>query len=105
VAGEVSFLRKIDANQPEIVKAFRQLGWVVAITSGLGNGFPDLVVSKRSVTAVVEIKDGSQPPSKRELTPKEKHFRDSWPGLYAKVESIADVVAFDRLWNIVQRET
>jgi hypothetical protein len=91
------FAHRTDANQPEIVDAFRQLGWVVAITSGVGNGFPDLVVSKRSVTAVVEIKDGSQPPSKRDLTPKEKEFRDSWRGLYAKVESVRDVIAFNRI--------
>lgn len=97
VGGVRLFAHRTDANQTEIVSAFRRLGWFVAITSALGEGFPDLVIAKRRVTAVVEIKDGSKPPSERKLTEKEKHFRDSWPGLYAKVENVVDVLAFDRL--------
>jgi hypothetical protein len=68
--GEVIFPRRIDANQPEIVKAFRQLGCEVAITSNLGHGFPDLIVGKpkRQKVVLVEVKDGSKPPSARKLT-------------------------------------
>lgn len=37
---------KTDDNQKEIVAAFRRLGFTVAVTSALGQGFPDLVVGK-----------------------------------------------------------
>jgi hypothetical protein len=90
----MSFLRKVDANQPEIVKAFRQLGCEVAITSRLGQGFPDLIVGKPKLRKMlmVEIKDGAKPPSARKLTEDEQKFRDAWAGSYAVVESIPDVV-------------
>lgn len=86
--------RRIDANQPEIVKAFRQLGCRVHVTSSLGGGFPDLVVGRpdRQKVVLVEVKDASKPPSARELTEDEKKFRDAWRGSYAVVGDIPDVV-------------
>ena len=74
--------KKIDANQGEIVDYLRAAGWSVFVTSAVGNGFPDLVVSRAGFTAVVEVKDGSKPASKRKLTPKEQAFVDNWPGAY-----------------------
>lgn len=73
---------KVDANQAEIVQTFRDLGARVAITSSVGDGFPDLVVQYRNQsvmwrgieTALVEIKDGSKPPSRRKLTPEQEKF-------------------------------
>ena len=38
---------KVDANQPETVAYLRKLGYHVAHTHTVGNGFPDFVVSKR----------------------------------------------------------
>ena len=38
---------KVDANQPATVKALRDAGMTVAVTSSLGKGFPDLVVGFR----------------------------------------------------------
>lgn len=73
---------KIDANQGEIVKALRDAGWHVAITSSLGNGFPDLVVSKGGWMAYVEVKDGSRPPSERGLTDDQIKFRRECKGPY-----------------------
>jgi hypothetical protein len=81
---------KVDRNQPEVVEAFRRLGCSVLIISQLKKCC-DLVVSKRK-TAVIEIKDGSLPPSKRQLTKDEKDFKDSWKGPYFIVESLDDVL-------------
>ena len=81
---------RIDANQPEIVEAFRKLGCSVLIISQLKR-CADLVVSKRH-TAIVEVKDGSLPKSKRQLTEGEMDFMHGWKGLYFIVESIDDVV-------------
>lgn len=83
-------VRRVDVNQPLIVKKFRVLGCSVAILSSMGNGIPDILISKRVGTpdqynmenwsALIEIKDGSKPPSQRKLTPDEQAFHDSWQG-------------------------
>lgn len=69
-----------DANQDEIVDTLRAIGASVAITHQLGGGFPDIVVGFRGETYLIEIKDGSKPPSRRRLTKDEKEFHQSWNG-------------------------
>lgn len=59
-----------DLNQAEIVKALRDKGVVVFITTAVKN-FADLVTAYNGTWCVLEVKDGSQPPSKRRLTPGE----------------------------------
>jgi hypothetical protein len=86
---------KVDSNQPEIVKAFRNLGFSVFLTHTLGRGFPDIVAGKQGLNFLIEIKDGSLPPSKRKLTPAEQEFKDNWRGQYDIIESIDDVVLFN----------
>ncbi|SEN71732.1 hypothetical protein SAMN05216404_106176 [Nitrosospira multiformis] len=81
---------RVDANQPEIVDAFRKMGCSVAIVSQLKK-LCDLFVSKNKKTAAIEIKDGSLPKSKRQLTEGEMDFMHSWKGLYFIVESLDDV--------------
>ena len=73
--------RKIDANQNEIVKKLRKHGCSVAVTSALGHGFPDLLVGYNGVNYLIELKDGSKPPSQRNLTPLECEFISTWRGL------------------------
>jgi hypothetical protein len=81
---------RVDANQPEIVEAFRKLGCSVLIISQLKNCC-DLIVANGQ-TAAVEVKDGTLPKSKRQLTEGEMDFMHSWKGLYFIVESLDDVV-------------
>jgi len=71
---------RIDGNQTEIVQALRRVGASVSITSMVGSGFPDIVVGFRGVNWLVEIKDGSKPPSRRKLTGDEQTFFDTWHG-------------------------
>ena len=59
---------KIDENQPEIVAALRKIGALVTDLSGVGNGVPDILVAFRGMFYLLEIKDGSKPPSARKLT-------------------------------------
>lgn len=89
-------VRRVDKNQPQIVERFRFHGFSVGITSSLGNGFPDLVVAKQMRTFVVEIKDGSQPPSKQKLTIMEEEFFNTWQGEAVIVKDIADVDELNR---------
>lgn len=90
-------IRRIDKNQPEIVARFRKLGCSVAILSEVGKGVPDVIVSlkrnSRPWTALIEIKDGSKPPSARKLTPDEQDFHNKWQGELYIIESIEQVDA------------
>ena len=83
---------KVDANQPEIVNALRQIGCSVLLTHQLGKGAPDLVVGYRGVNFMLEVKDGNKPPSRRELTPDEVKFHDEWNGDIRIVESVEDAI-------------
>lgn len=82
--------KRIDNGQGAIVDYLRAIGWSVHITSNLGGGFPDLVVSRARYTALVEVKDGTKPPSARQLTDDEREFRDKWPGDYVIATSPQD---------------
>ena len=66
------YARRTDANLTDIVKAYRQLGACVHVT----NGAWDLTVSYAGITDLVEVKDGSKPPSARKLTPAESKLHD-----------------------------
>ena len=82
---------RLDANHSELVDAFRSMGCSVLSLAGLGNGCPDIVVGLGGIQVMVEIKDGSRPPSARKLTPDEARFRGSWTGGYKIVEDMDGV--------------
>ena len=89
----MSFRRaaKTDANQAEIVKTFRGLGWYVLIISQLKNCC-DLIISKNGRVVAIEVKDGAKPPSQRKLSEGEKQFKEDWQGEYSIVESVDDAI-------------
>lgn len=89
---------KTDSNHAEIVKAFRAYGYSVLDISRLKNCC-DLFVAKKRRTFAVEIKDGSKPPSKRQLTDGELKFMSEWKGVYIVIESLSDVTAFVNYWK------
>jgi len=72
--------KRVDANQPEIVGMLRQIGASVTCTHMVSNGFPDIVVGWQGDNYLMEIKDGSKPPSKRRLTPEEAIWHNEWRG-------------------------
>jgi hypothetical protein len=80
-----------DGNQQRTVALLRSLGCVVAVTSGVGDGFPDLVVrTPRGTVLLVEVKDGAQPLGKRKLRPAQLLFAAEWGASYVVVSSDAD---------------
>ena len=83
---------RVDANQSEIVKALRQIGASVYITSQLGGGFPDIVVGFRGKNYLFEIKDGSKKASARRLTTDEADFIGGWAGAVWVVYSEEDAI-------------
>lgn len=87
---------KADGNQPQIVKAFRQLGFSVAHTHTIGKGFPDIVVGRNGINTLVEIKDGDKVKSQKQLTADEKEFHENWRGTIIIIESVEDVIKFSK---------
>lgn len=71
---------KVDANQPEIVAALRRAGCAVQDLSAVGQGVPDLLVSRAGLNILLEVKDGKKPPSARRLTPEQEAWHAAWPG-------------------------
>lgn len=85
--------RKVDRNQSDLVSLMRRIpGIKVKPTHMVGDGFTDVVVGFRGRTYLFEIKDPSQPPSKRRLTPDEQKFHQEWTGHIAVIETIDDVL-------------
>jgi Holliday junction resolvase len=82
--------KKIDANQRSIVDGLRKCGFSVAVTSSLGNDFPDLVIAKSGKNMLVELKNHREP-SKR-LTPGQKKFLDEWRGLVIVSNSLEEII-------------
>lgn len=89
---------RTDANHAEIVQALRNAGCSVFDCSGLGGGFPDLCVGIGGRTVLVEVKDGSKPPSRRLLTPDQLDFHAKWKG--GTLAIVCDVESALRVVNI-----
>ena len=82
----------MDANQAEIVQALRKVGVTVSVTSAVGNGFPDLVCLFRGRLLLVEVKDGSKPPSAQRLTESEREFAAAFQPVYRVVTSPCEAI-------------
>jgi hypothetical protein len=83
---------RIDANQPEIVAALRGVGAAVQPLHTVGKGCPDLLVSHRMTNYLIEVKDGSKPPSARKLTQDQFDWHDAWRAPVHIVETVADAL-------------
>ena len=79
------YARRIDANQPEIVEALRKMGVAVIVANAEGY---DLITAAAGKMALVEVKDGSKPPSAQKLTPAELDLLQNWPGDYVIVANL-----------------
>jgi hypothetical protein len=87
---------KVDANQKAVVKSLRGIpGVTVAITSSLGEGFPDFIVGYKGFNYMIELKDGNKPPSARKLTDDEIEFKQKWKGQYTVCNS------FDEIFKLI----
>lgn len=85
---------KVDANQADIVQAFRQCGFSVYPAHRVGEGFPDLVIAFGGTNWLVEVKDGAKPPSARLLTEQQQRFHESWKASIPVIETIDQALAF-----------
>ena len=83
--------RSFTDNQNLIVKQLRKCGVSVAITSMVGKGFVDIVCGFRGRNYLIELKDGNKSASRKQLTPDEKTFHDTWNGQINKAESFTEI--------------
>ena len=83
---------RVDNNQREIVSALRSAGASVQLLHMIGHGAPDLVVGYGGQNHLLELKDGSKPPSARRLTPDEEQWHKNWKGQVAIVCSAKEAL-------------
>jgi hypothetical protein len=84
------YAARVDANQPEIVKALKRIGCKVVNLSRLGGGIPDLLVGYQGRWCLLELKDGSKPPSERELNPLQVEWHNEHSGFPVYVADSVD---------------
>lgn len=93
---------KTDANQPAIVSAMRKAGATVQSLAAVGDGVPDLLVGHKGKTALVEVKDGSKPPSARQLTPDQKKWHAEWQG--GTLAIVSDIDSALRVLKVMEAD-
>ena len=72
---------RVDRTQERIVAALRQYPDVrVHSLADVGQGCPDLLVGLRGYTYLVEVKNGTHPPSKQRLTEDQLEWWANWTG-------------------------
>lgn len=90
---------KVDANHRAVVNLFRAYGCSVQSLAAVGDGVPDLLVGRFGRSHLVEVKDGSKPPSQRKLTKAQVAWRDAWKGSTIHVvTNLGDVSALSIAW-------
>jgi hypothetical protein len=90
---------RADLGQAEAVADLRFMGYSVAMTHMVGNGFPDFIVGGLNLNTntwcnlMVEWKS-----ERGEMTPAEAEFAAKWPGPYIVAYSVDDVLrSFGRM--------
>ena len=81
---------KLDANQTAIVDALRKAGCTVQSLAAVGGGVPDILVGWLGDILLMEIKDGTLSPSRRELTPDQIKWHAAWNGTPVAVVKSVD---------------
>ena len=71
---------KIDGNHNAIRDYLEAIGCSVLSLAATGKGCPDLLVGRRAINVLIEVKDPAQPKNKQKLTPDQVEFHNRWRG-------------------------
>jgi len=71
---------RTDKNHAEVVAALRKVGASVQSLASIGKGCPDLLVGYHGILYLMEVKDGTNVPSKQLLTDDQKKWHEAWTG-------------------------
>lgn len=96
--------KRTDGNHAAVIKALRQIGASVQSLHTVGKGVPDILAAKNGVNVLFEVKDGSQVPSKRRLTPAEVAWHQTWRGPVLIVESPEEAIRRMQALCVGERE-
>ena len=96
-------IARVDRNQAEIVQALRSMGATVQHLHTIGKGCPDILVGFGGKNYLMEIKDGSKPPSKQLLTPREIAWHQSWQGQVVVVNSESEALHILGEYDVIPR--
>ena len=85
----MSFAKKVDKNQKDVVKALRNYGADVFLLHMVGGGIPDLLVCYEEQTILMEVKDGED----KKLTPQQITLFANWKGGHLhRVNSVQEAI-------------
>lgn len=79
---------RADTNQASIIDALRAVGVHVAVTSQVGEGYPDLTCSRAGRVYWLEVKRPGE-----QLSPAERAFAERAGGLVATVHDVSEALA------------
>ena len=82
--------KRVDANQPEIVKALCSVGCSVLDLSAVGKGAPDILVSFQDKLYLMEIKN---PATGGKLNKRQQAWHRDWNGKVAVVYNERDALS------------
>lgn len=82
---------RTDIGQAYDVKVLRNMGWSVAVTSSIGNGFGDFIVGAEGVNLIFEKKNKGG-----KLTDDESDWQLAWRGQCMTYYDIEEVIHYVR---------
>jgi hypothetical protein len=93
----MSYIKKVDKNQKDVVKALRDYGADVFLLHMVGGGIPDLMVCYNDQTILMEVKDGAD----KKLTPQQITLFAGWQGgPLHRVNSVQEAVEVLKLYEL-----
>jgi Holliday junction resolvase len=93
----MSYIKKVDKNQKDVVKALRDYGADVFLLHTVGGGIPDLMVCYNDETILIEVKDGAD----KKLTPQQIVLFAGWKGgPLHRVNSVQEAVEVLKLYEL-----
>lgn len=91
------YARRIDGNQPAIVRTLRAMGCQVCVLSAHGHDVPDLAVCGGPIGAevwMVEIKNPENKSRTGQLSQGQKKWMETWVGPTTVLRSVDDARAW-----------
>ena len=92
----MSFPKKVDNNQLDIVKAFRSMGATVLNLSAVGKGCPNLLIGYKNISVLVEVKSKTG-----KFTEPQLKFMEQWQGgAVNRIDSVDGAIRLIKLLDI-----
>jgi len=93
----MTFAKKVDKNQKDVVKALRSMGADVFLLHTQGGGIPDLMCAFQNQTILLEVKDGES----KTLTPLQIKLFATWQGgPLHRVNSVQEAIEVLKLYEM-----